>query len=203
MAALKSPRLWLMIWGAAGALGVLYVIIAASAKPETGVRPAGPLRDQTLIVGEMADFQYALAPAPAPEIAFYADGKPQFLKSRRGKVVLVNFWATWCKPCLEELPSLDALQKSRGGRGFEVLAVAADPQGEARARDYLTRLGVTALDLHMDETLRLATALGAGAGLPLSILYDRSGREIGRLRGGADWSSAEAEALIDAAVRAQ
>lgn len=201
MAALRSPRFWLLVWGAAGAIGVLYVIIAASAKPPARAEPAVSVRSQSLIVGEMADFQFALAPAAAPEVAFFEGGEPRFLKDKRGKVILVNFWATWCKPCLEELPSLDTLQKTRGGKDFEVVAIAADPQGAAKARDYLQRLGVAHLDLRMDETLRLATALGAGAGLPLTILYDRTGREVGRLRGGADWSSPEALALIEAAIK--
>lgn len=200
MAALKSPRFWLLIWGVAGAVLLLYVIIAASAKPPSQSAAPRPLRDPALAVGEMAAFQFAFAPAIAPDIAFFEAGSPQFLKSSRGKVILVNFWATWCKPCLEELPSLDRLQRSMGGPSFEVVAIAADPQGETRVRDYLGRLGVTAISVRMDPSLRLATALGAGSGLPLSILYDRTGREIGRLRGGADWSSAEARALIAAAI---
>ena len=203
MAALKSPRFWLMVWGAAGALAVLYVIVAAGAKPETEKLRERPLLGASLAVGAMEKFQFAYAPATAPEIPYAQNGKSEFLKRHKGKVILVNFWATWCKPCLEELPSLDALQKSKGGPSFEVVAIAAEPQGEARARDYLDRLKVSALALRMDETLRLATALGASAGLPLTILYDRSGREIGRLRGAADWSSAEAAALIDAAIAAR
>ena len=198
--ALKSPRFWLTIWGAVGALVVLYVIVAASAKPDGPAHSRRGVRDPALITGEMSNFQYSIAPVAAPDIPYVRSGRPQLLKQSWGKVVLVNFWATWCKPCLEELPSLDALQKSKGGPDFEVIAIAADPQGEQKARDYLSRLGVTALDLRMDETMRLATAMGAGSGLPLSILYDRSGTEIGRLRGAADWSSAEAAALIDAAI---
>lgn len=203
MPALRSPRFWLMIWGVAGAVALLYVIVAASAKPEAQKSAARGVRDAALVVGEMSDFQFAMAPAVAPEIPFFTRGEPQYLKDRRGKVVLLNLWATWCKPCLEELPSLDALQRAKGGSSFEVVAVAADPQGEARARDYLNRLGVTALELHMDEPLRFATAYGVSAGLPLSVLYDRRGREIGRLRGGADWSSAEAQALIQRAIEAR
>jgi thiol-disulfide isomerase/thioredoxin len=192
-----------MIWGVAGAIAVLYVIVASSAKPDAQKSVATNVRDPALLVGEMSGFQFAIAPSTAPEVPFFTNGKPQYLKDRRGKVVLLNLWATWCKPCLEELPSLNALQRAKGGAAFEVVAVAADPQGEARARAYLDRLGVTSLSLHMDEPLRLATAYGASAGLPLSVLYDRQGREIGRLRGSADWSSAEAAALIQAAIDAR
>lgn len=200
MSALRSPRFWLMLWGVAGALALLYVIIAASAKPEAQKAAARTVHDPALVVGEIAKFQFAMAATAAPDVPFFTNGRPQFLNDRRGKVLLVNLWATWCKPCLEELPSLDALQRAKGGADFEVVAIAADPQGEARVRAYLARLGVSALDVHMDPALRLTTAFGAGAGLPLSVLYDRKGQEIGRLRGGADWSSQEAKALIDAAI---
>ena len=203
MNALKSPRLWLLVWSVLGAAAVLYVIVASSAKQGRDAAEP-PKLSHALATGAMAKFEFAIAPQPAPDIAFAdAAGKAVTFADRRGAVLLVNFWATWCAPCLEELPSLDALARARGGEDFAVVAIAADPRGPEVAQAFLEKIGVKSLPLHMDSNLRLASAMGAGAGLPLTILYDRRGREIGRLRGAADWSSAEAARLVDAAVAAR
>lgn len=198
---LKSPRFLVLLWGAAGAVATLYVILAAGAKPEASKAPSVEVGAASLRVGAMEKFELSIAPQPAPDVPYVdAAGKPAFLKTKKGKVVLVNFWATWCAPCREELPALDALQRDRGGADFEVVAIAADPRGRAAVEAFLKKTGATALAPNMDADLRLATALGAGAGLPLTILYGRDGREIGRLRGAADWSSPEAGRLVAAAT---
>ena len=119
---------------------------------------------------------------------------------KRGNVILVNFWATWCAPCLKELPSLDALEGALGGPDFAVVAVAADPSGPEAAGAFLEKLKLRNLKLYADPKLALAIATGGSAVLPVSILYDAEGREIGRYVGEADWASAEAKALIKAAI---
>jgi thiol-disulfide isomerase/thioredoxin len=113
---------------------------------------------------------------------------------------LVNFWATWCAPCLKELPSLDALEAKLGGRKFEVVAIAADPRGPIAAAEYLDRLEITNLKLYADPRLIFATSIGGANVLPVSILYDAKGREVGRLVGEADWTSPEALRLIQSAI---
>ncbi|MBY0421216.1 MAG: TlpA family protein disulfide reductase [Parvularculaceae bacterium] len=203
MSALKSPRFWLVVWGAIGALAVVYVIMASSAKP--GRESGAPVnaRNPALAVGAMQKFEFSLAGAEAPDIAFeQPGGASATLAGRKGRVVLVNFWATWCAPCLEELPSLAALQAAKGGRDFEVVAIAADPRGRAAVEAFLEKAGATNLKAYLDAELRLATAMGTGSGLPLTILYDKKGREIGRLRGAADWASPEALRLVEAAIAA-
>jgi thiol-disulfide isomerase/thioredoxin len=197
MSALKEPRFWLLLLGAIGALAVVYVILASSAKPD-GERGVA-LRDPRLLVGAMARFEYALMPREAPDIAFEHEGRETRLAAFRGQVVLVNFWATWCPPCLKELPTLDRLQSELGGADFQVVAIAADTRGPQKAQEFLDRLGVRRLELYADPRLRLAGAV-VGANLPVSILYDREGREIGRLVGEADWASEEAKALVRAAT---
>lgn len=193
---IKQPRFWLVAWGGLGIVFLLYVIIAASLKPESGSGPSAADLSPSLLVGEMADFEYAFPSRGAPKIPFQYRDKDMTLADFRGRVVLVNFWATWCAPCLKELPSLDQLEARLGGRDFEVVAVAADPRGPQAAALYLADLEIEHLKLYSDQNLRFASAIGGANILPVSILYDANGQEIGRLVGEADWVSEEALRLI-------
>ena len=200
---LTEPRLWLMMAGGVGVLATLYVIVAASVKPGGGTEGDGPsalAMDRALLTGEMADFEYAFPPRGAPQIPFEHEGKMVTLDDFRGRTVLVNFWATWCAPCLKELPSLDALEDRLGGRHFQVVAIAADPRGPEAAQAYLDRLEIEHLELYADPRLAMASAIGGANVLPVSILYDARGREIGRLVGEADWTSPEAVRLVQSAI---
>jgi thiol-disulfide isomerase/thioredoxin len=202
--ALLNPRLWLVGLLALGAAALLYVILSAalSGRPERSGAGRGEtvLHDVRLATGGMEKFVFAATARTAPVEPFQHDGAPISLHDFRGRTILVNFWATWCAPCLRELPSLDALQAEFGGDNFAVVAVAADPTGPEAAAAFLNRLNVVNLTLYSDPKLALVIATGGSAALPLSILYDAKGREIGRLAGEADWSSPEAKALIRAAI---
>ncbi len=200
---LSSPRFWLFLWGGLGAAFILYVIGAAvvqSFAPGGGQRhdqiAAKPLRDQALLTGEMSKFLFADRERRAPKASFTSAAGETTLADFKGRAVLVNLWATWCAPCLRELPSLDALQEKLGGDAFEVVAIAADPKGRTAAQAYLDKLQIRHLSLNTDERIAFASAVGGSAALPVSILYDRNGVEVGRLIGEANWSSPEAEALV-------
>ncbi len=201
MEALKGPRFWLVAALAVGALGLVYVIVAASVQPASEKDgPSALNMDRSLLVGEMADFEYAFPPRGAPQIPFDYNGRSVALDDFKGRAVLVNFWATWCAPCLKELPSLDSLQGRLGGRRFEVVAIAADPRGPETAQAFLDRLEIKNLKLYADPRLAMATSIGGADVLPVSILYDAKGREVGRLVGEADWTSPEAVRLVESVI---
>lgn len=150
-------------------------------------------------VGEMSRFRSADTPPPQPRGPILTGDRDEItLAGRRGQVILVNFWATWCAPCVVEMPALDALQARMGSSQFEVVAVSMDRRIEDAER-FLTEHELEHLALYFDPNMNMAFAAGA-RGLPVSVLYDRYGREIGRLEGDADWASPEAVALIQAAL---
>ncbi len=136
-----------------------------------------------------------------PEVSFQdAGGKARSLAEWRGRVVLLNLWATWCGPCREEMPELARLQEDLGSPDFEVVALSLDRAGAEVAAPFLAKIGAGSLAVYLDpsgEALHEFSAIG----LPATILIDRQGKEIGRLLGPARWASPEAFALIRTALQ--
>ena len=160
-----------------------------------------PLRG--LNKGAMAAFLVRPKPMDLPDITLAtADGGAKPLADWKGKVVLLNIWATWCVPCREEMPALDRLQTELGGDKFEVVAVNIDKGGPEKARAFLQETGATSLALYTDPGGKLFASLRT-VGMPTTILIDEAGKEIGRLVGPADWASPEAKQLIEAAIAAK
>ncbi|RWK92161.1 MAG: TlpA family protein disulfide reductase [Mesorhizobium sp.] len=128
-------------------------------------------------------------PAALPEIGFVdRDGRPKTLADYAGKVVLLNVWATWCAPCRKEMPTLDRLQAKLGGSDFEVVALSMDRKGPDAVKKFFVEIGVTHLALNIDPSAQAMFTLGA-VGLPMTLLIDRQGKEIGRLIGPAEWDA--------------
>ncbi|HEU4961812.1 MAG TPA: TlpA disulfide reductase family protein [Sphingomonas sp.] len=128
----------------------------------------------------------------APAATFLGPAnRPVSLADFRGKPVLVNLWATWCAPCVKEMPTLDALAQSGA---VKVVAVSQDLEGAAKVDPFFQAHGFKALQPYLDPKLGLSTALQAN--LPTTILYDSTGHELWRVMGGYDWTSAEARKLI-------
>jgi thiol-disulfide isomerase/thioredoxin len=151
-------------------------------------------------LGEMQKFTLSAERKPAAMAEFLdPNDQPVTLDVFRGKVVLVNLWATWCVPCREEMPALDRLQAKRGGKDFAVVAVAQDRAGRSKVERFLGQIGARHLASYLDTSMKSGRAWGA-YGLPTSLLIDRQGREIGRLVGIAEWDQADALRLIDAAI---
>lgn len=126
-----------------------------------------------------------------------ADGSARALGAWKGRVVVLNLWATWCAPCRKEMPDLAALQKDLGGPDFEVVALSVDKKGAEAAGAFLKEVGADSLAIYTDTTLRSMAELQA-IGLPATILIDRKGLEAARILGPAAWHSPEAVAMIKA-----
>jgi len=177
-------------------LAVLALLLAAAAGVAVAVLgtsytepPGNPSPSEPLIA--------AAAPAkrpPAPALAFTdAAGRRLGLGQFRGKVVLVNLWATWCPPCVAEMPSLNRLQTELGGERFQVLAVSLDKGGAAIVRRWYEHAGLQALPIYNAHAADFPGAL-----LPTSLLIDGEGRVAWRGEGAFDWSGAEATAAVRA-----
>jgi thiol-disulfide isomerase/thioredoxin len=105
-----------------------------------------------------------------------------------GKVVLLNIWATWCGPCRAEMPTLDKLQATLGGRDFEVVALSIDEGGIPVVKKFYEELGLKSLRIYVDPTLKAPITLKA-LGVPTTLLINREGKELGRHSGPAEWDS--------------
>jgi thiol-disulfide isomerase/thioredoxin len=132
---------------------------------------------------------------PAPPVSF-ADqsGKTATLADFRGRVVLVNLWATWCAPCIKEMPSLARLQAKLGG--LKVLAISEDRQAATVVPPFIEKNRIEGLAIYLDPKNDVDHALEVG-GLPTSFLIDRDGRILGELEGAAEWDSPAMVSLIE------
>ena len=168
------------------------------ATPAPAVLAMGVTRE--LATGALAAFLVKSERKPVIDAAFQdGAGKALTLSQWKGRVILVNLWATWCAPCRREMPDLARLQKELGSGQFEVVAISVDRKGAEASAAFLKETGADNLNLYVEPSLAILNDLQA-IGLPATVLIDRSGKEIGRLLGPADWASPEAIALIKAAL---
>jgi len=206
-----SPAIYLAaaIIAAIAGFGTVYVSFAPSDNGETENSEsepggqgsvAGPLAG--LNTGAMAPLVVRPQPVDLPALTFTdAGGQAVSLADFRGKIVLLNIWATWCVPCREEMPALDQLETKLGGKDFAVVAINIDKGGADKAAAFLDETGATHLTLYIDPSGKLFSTLKA-IGMPTTLLVGRDGKEIARLIGPADWASPEAVAVIEAAIAA-
>ncbi|WP_294539823.1 TlpA disulfide reductase family protein [uncultured Rhodoblastus sp.] len=157
-----------------------------------------------LAKGDIAALAIDAQPKLMPALGFARDGKPVDLASFRGKIVLLNLWATWCVPCREEMPALDRLQGIAGDKDFSVVAVNIDTARLERPKGFLQEIGVKNLTFFSDSSAKAFQTLqqsGKVVGLPTSFLLGRDGCALGVLAGPAKWDGADALALIKAATQ--
>jgi thiol-disulfide isomerase/thioredoxin len=197
-----------VLLAAAGALvGAVYGIGSAIRNPGAAAcRPAMELarRIAPLARGEVAAVAVAGKPLRLPDLTFNdADGRSRALADWRGRSVLFNLWATWCIPCRQEMPALDALQAKLGGPDFEVVAVNIDTRDPDKPRSWLREVGITRLAYYADPSAKVFQDLkiaGKAIGMPTTLLVDPSGCEIGTISGPAEWASEEGVRLVSAAL---
>jgi thiol-disulfide isomerase/thioredoxin len=179
--------------------------------PAAGDQCAGKSDKAKTVAAKAQGDVAAMLPADPPQslkfLSFTGpDGKPTGLEAKAGKTLLVNVWATWCAPCRAEMPALDALQATKGGPGFEVVAINVDTGDDAKPRKFLEETGVKSLAYYRDPTLGVFDALKERAlalGLPVTLLVDRDGCGIAGMNGPANWAGQDAATLVEAALAAQ
>ncbi len=182
----RSKALWAL------GLGLLSLGACDQDKTEMGAEPAAqpvPLQERGVVsVGSQA-----------PNFELWdLNGNPMTLVGSRGKVVLVNFWATWCGPCRVEMPAMEALYRAMPRKDFEIMAVSTDAQGVAVTRPFQESLGLSFPILH-DSDFRIGVTYGART-LPMSFLVNRDGVITHRIFGARDWNSPEARKLIQTLI---
>ena len=146
----------------------------------------------------IANFSPSDAPKPAPDTPFRnAAGERLTLADFKGRVLVVNFWATWCAPCIEEMPSLGRLAEIGKAEGIEVLALSADQTDlpDETLRGFLEKNAAGGLAVYRDDGMAVARSLSV-RGLPTTVIIDAEGNLRGTVLGTADWASDEALALI-------
>ena len=197
------------ILGAMAGLAVVYGMggFQRNAPVEAACRPAAELARKLtpLLKGEIAALTPAKAPISTAAISFRdGDGRERTLADWKGRVVLLNLWATWCVPCKKEMPALDALAKKLAGQDFEVVAVNIDTRDPDKAKTWLKDNRVSQLAYYADPAAKIfqdLKAAGRAFGMPTTLLLDKQGCEIASLAGPAEWASSDAVDLITAALK--
>ena len=152
------------------------------------------------VVGKVRPFRILDEPQILSGLKFKnEDGKTEAISNWKGRVVLLNLWATWCTPCREEMSALDRLQSELGGENFEVMPVSLDRGGTVKPKIFYQKNNIKALRLFIDSSTQIFKTLnkqGLAVGLPTTILIDKEGCAVGTFKGAAEWDSKDAKRLI-------
>ena len=177
-------------------VGLIAVALTQTGKDSPDAETGSVANVESLITGQVANFTLNEQAKPTPEVVFLdGTGQSRSFTDFAGKVVLVNFWATWCAPCIREMPALARLDAELGGDNFRVVAISIDRQGMPVVEKFYKKHGIEGLEPFVDTKNAVPRKLRV-VGLPTTVLLGRDGQEIGRLVGGAEWDSPEAIKLI-------
>ena len=194
------------VWAASAAVLLLigYDLGSRLLSPRKAVPPvAMPAVTLSAAAANPLELSLFDQPRAVPEIGFADDrGHHLTLADFRGKVVLLNIWATWCVPCREEMPALDRLQAQLGGDDFLVLPLSIDRTGLPAVKRFYEELGLQRLGIYIDASGVASRALGA-PGVPTTLLIARDGREVARKMGAAEWDGPEMVGLIRRQIEAR
>jgi thiol-disulfide isomerase/thioredoxin len=136
-------------------------------------------------------------PKPAPKTAFIGpDGEAVKFSDFKGKALVVNLWATWCAPCIKELPSLDKLEEERGGPTFRVVALSIDKEGASVIQPFFETNEIRSLKIYADPEAKVKREF-APPGLPTTYLINRDGQVVAWFVGPTEWDSPEALKSVD------
>lgn len=189
---MTKPRL-LVLAILAGAAVLLLAVLYGKLGPNGKAAPVPATPPAAL-----APFKKTEPAAVVPAVAFTgAGGAAKSLSDYKGRVVLLNLWAPWCGPCVKELPALAALQKSIPADHFVVVPVDVSRDSQADAAAFLKSHGAGSLPANVDANAAVIRAFGA-VGLPMTILIDKDGKEIGRAEGAPDWANPDGVAWLKA-----
>ena len=179
---------------------VLSACLVAGCSREEPADPQEQAGEQTAQGTLTGEIDRSRAGELMPAVALVdPDGKQLNTAALSGKPVLLNLWATWCAPCVEEMPLLDGLAADYGDK-LRVVVASQDLSGAEKVVPFFEKANFTRLEPWLDRENALSTALGGDGVLPTTVLYDASGVEVARVVGGYDWQSAEAKALVDEAI---
>lgn len=179
---------------------ILFLLLALAAcgdggEPTNTARPDQPGWSGPAQAPPTGRLDRSNAGRPAPATAFEnPDGESTTLADFRGKPVLVNLWATWCAPCIAEMPTLDRLAARESDR-IQVLTISQDSDGRDKIEAFFAKRGYRHLETWLDPNMALMIELKANT-LPTTILYDSDGRELWRVIGMEDWESGQAALLL-------
>jgi thiol-disulfide isomerase/thioredoxin len=181
---------------------ILVIAIAVGLAAYVLTRPATPPMPKDPGMTAIGKFTPVSPPLPAPGAAYQArDGATRHLADFAGHWVLVNLWATWCAPCIKEMPSLDRMQ-AKLGTALDVVAVSEDRSGAKAVDPFLAKLPVKNLSIGLDANNALTTALHV-EGLPTSLLIDPKGEIVAKLEGGATWDQGPTLAKLEDLIAAK
>jgi thiol-disulfide isomerase/thioredoxin len=210
---LAKKRLAVVLLGGVAGLAVglaaVYGIsrLARNVPVDAGCVPAVEIarRIAPFARGEVAAMTPAATPFRLPALSFQdAEGSTRTLAEWRGRIILLNLWATWCVPCRKEMPALDALQAKLGGEDFDIVAINIDTRDPEKPKAWLKEVGVSKLAFYADPSAKVFQDLkvaGKALGMPTTLLVDGAGCEIATIAGPAEWASDDAVALIKAALQ--
>ncbi len=178
--------------GIASLYGFLLVFAITGAVAATEAEDIRALRDmsmQKLVVHD--------EPRPTPDTPVFDGNDRQVrIEDFKGKVLVMNFWATWCAPCRKEMPSLDRLAARMEDQGVKVIAIAAGPNPRPGVDRFLAETGIQHLDIYYDPKMELMRSFRV-FGIPITFILDRDGNELARLTGDAEWDSESAIDIIE------